>query len=81
MPGRFRRPDLIDANLSDANLFPSPLGVLGLTTAGKGRGATASSRVSVPSRGFGSDDALWSCRGACISLVSVPSRGFGSDDH
>ncbi|CMM49238.1 Uncharacterised protein [Mycobacterium tuberculosis] len=37
-------------------------------------------KVSVPSRGFGSDDALWSCRGACISLVSVPSRGFGSDD-
>ncbi|CKM00822.1 Uncharacterised protein [Mycobacterium tuberculosis] len=62
--------------------FPSPLGVLGLTTSGACRscGCGAGFRVSVPSRGFGSDDPLGAGPGGTVPRVSVPSRGFGSDD-
>ncbi|CMO34721.1 Uncharacterised protein [Mycobacterium tuberculosis] len=50
--------DLYEAQM--AYWFPSPLGVLGLTTSGACRscGCGAGFRVSVPSRGFGSDDTL-----------------------
>ncbi|KBG72293.1 hypothetical protein N061_02921, partial [Mycobacterium tuberculosis MAL010105] len=38
-------------------MFPSPLGVLGLTTSDSiSPGGQQISHVSVPSRGFGSDD-------------------------
>ncbi|CKN77995.1 Uncharacterised protein [Mycobacterium tuberculosis] len=59
--------------------FPSPLGVLGLTTRRRSLEARRL-RVSVPSRGFGSDDLVKSCRPSMRQKVSVPSRGFGSDD-
>ncbi|KAF3410671.1 hypothetical protein BIT17_2864 [Mycobacterium tuberculosis variant bovis] len=36
--------------------FPSPLGVLGLTTRKSTRAGVERCPVSVPSRGFGSDD-------------------------
>ncbi|KCM79396.1 hypothetical protein X081_02845 [Mycobacterium tuberculosis BTB04-001] len=40
-----------------AHMFPSPLGVLGLTTSDSiSPGGQQISHVSVPSRGFGSDD-------------------------
>ncbi|KCO64888.1 hypothetical protein X134_04069 [Mycobacterium tuberculosis BTB08-148] len=61
--------------------FPSPLGVLGLTTRiGYPRRFTGHRRVSVPSRGFGSDDNRPARRAVTQLPVSVPSRGFGSDD-
>ncbi|KAZ16266.1 hypothetical protein AN91_02147 [Mycobacterium tuberculosis M1389] len=36
--------------------------------------------VSVPSRGFGSDDTWGEGMAMMVDEVSVPSRGFGSDD-
>ncbi|CMT83196.1 Uncharacterised protein [Mycobacterium tuberculosis] len=36
--------------------------------------------VSVPSRGFGSDDKKPANPAQVVRKVSVPSRGFGSDD-
>ncbi|KBQ52033.1 hypothetical protein X394_00314, partial [Mycobacterium tuberculosis XTB13-188] len=37
-------------------------------------------KVSVPSRGFGSDDTWGEGMAMMVDEVSVPSRGFGSDD-
>ncbi|KCR42530.1 hypothetical protein X212_02952, partial [Mycobacterium tuberculosis BTB12-313] len=60
--------------------FPSPLGVLGLTTGVIRAGRRDCCRVSVPSRGFGSDDWRFTTLTGTRANVSVPSRGFGSDD-
>ncbi len=59
--------------------FPSPLGVLGLTTGVIRAGRRDCCRVSVPSRGFGSDDWRFTTLTGTRANVSVPSRGFGSD--
>ncbi|KAY72211.1 hypothetical protein AN79_02950 [Mycobacterium tuberculosis M1309] len=57
-------------------MFPSPLGVLGLIR----EIHCALFKVSVPSRGFGSDDTWGEGMAMMVDEVSVPSRGFGSDD-
>ncbi|KCJ71806.1 hypothetical protein W033_01279 [Mycobacterium tuberculosis TB_RSA123] len=57
-------------------MFPSPLGVLGLIR----EIHCALFKVSVPSRGFGSDDPWGEGMAMMVDEVSVPSRGFGSDD-
>ncbi len=57
-------------------MFPSPLGVLGLIR----EIHCALFKVSVPSRGFGSDDWRFTTLTGTRANVSVPSRGFGSDD-
>ncbi|CKP47010.1 Uncharacterised protein [Mycobacterium tuberculosis] len=63
-------------------MFPSPLGVLGLTTSDSiSPGGQQISHVSVPSRGFGSDDTWGEGMAMMVDEVSVPSRGFGSDDR
>ncbi|KAR62468.1 hypothetical protein AL23_02920 [Mycobacterium tuberculosis TKK_03_0042] len=58
-------------------MFPSPLGVLGLIR----EIHCALFKVSVPSRGFGSDDWRFTTLTGTRANVSVPSRGFGSDDR
>ncbi|CMN41084.1 Uncharacterised protein [Mycobacterium tuberculosis] len=58
-------------------MFPSPLGVLGLIR----EIHCALFKVSVPSRGFGSDDTWGEGMAMMVDEVSVPSRGFGSDDR
>ncbi|CML26824.1 Uncharacterised protein [Mycobacterium tuberculosis] len=88
MPGRFTRgfgsddPSRPSASHRKGwRKFPSPLGVLGLTTSDSiSPGGQQISHVSVPSRGFGSDDTWGEGMAMMVDEVSVPSRGFGSDD-